>query len=164
MAAISNLVLEVSLDSEGQIKAKVDYDVTFSSAEKSANVRYIERALLYERKGLLDDWYWHVGPDPSGEHEAVDSLVQVWQSVGATPDEHPMDNYVVDFGGFDDLNPNASGAEDHRSFTNYLTHWQRNKLLETGREHPYVLVWLVPKQIGAAFELQKLEIDVGDPA
>ena len=42
-------------------------------------------------------------------------------------------------------------------------HWQRQKLLEVGKEHAYVLVSLRPMHIGAAFKLQQLEIDVGDP-
>jgi len=158
---ISDPVLAMTLDTEGNITAKVDYNITFTTAEKSSNVRFIERATLYDRKGLLDDWGWQAGPDSD---DAVDSLVHLFQNIGGAG-LASMDHFVLDFGGNEDLDPSGPDAEKPRSFTKVLGMVARARLLEVGREHPYVLVFIVPKQIGADFKLSvPLEIDVGDPA
>ncbi len=158
MPTISDLVLEVSLDSEGQIKTKVDYDVAFTAAEKASKVHYTEDAVLYDRRGLIDSWYLNADPDSPGV-DPIEGLVQMWRNIDSAA---PPDNYVLILGTAD-VNPSDPAAEAHRSFEKTLNHWQRNKLIETGREHPYVLVSLLPQQIGATFKLTQLEIDVGDP-
>jgi len=158
---ISDPVLAMTLDTEGTLTASVNYNVTFTAAEKTSNVRFIERATLYDRKGLLDDWGWQAGPDTD---DYVDSLVHVFQNIGGSGLPN-MDKYILDFGSNDDVDPNGPGAETARSFTQVLGLGARHRLLEVGREHPYVLVFIVPKQIGADFKLSRpLEIDVGDPS
>ena len=161
MPTISDPVLAMSLDTEGTLTATVNYGVTFTLTEKSSNVRFIERATLYDRKGLLDDWGWQAGPDSD---DGVESLVHVFQNIGGAGIAS-MDNYILDFGSNDDLDPSGPKAEKPRAFTSILGMGARHRLLEVGREHPYVLVFIVPKQIGADFMLSRpLEIDVGDPA
>jgi hypothetical protein len=159
MPTISDLWLRLALDSEGNITANTTYNVTFTAAEKASKVHYAEEAVLYHRQGLLDDWHFSVNPaltpDPS---DTIDTVIQLLNTDSTTH----ADNYVVIFGG-NEIDPSDPGAEGPRSFEATLTHWQRQKLLEVGREHAYALVSLRPMHIGAAFKLQQLEIDVGDP-
>ena len=96
MPTISDLWLQIALDTEGQITAKTTYNVTFTAAEKASRSTTPRRQVLYHRQGLLDDWHFSVTPDLTPDPtDTIDTVIQLLNTDSTTH----ADNYVVIFYG-----------------------------------------------------------------
>lgn len=149
MPEIQQLDLTVSLDSNGVIAVQVDYTLAFSDAEVAANIAFNERVVLLRRLGGRDLYQLQVAVQPVASQEPGDIADE---TVSVLADETTT---VAAVG----AQPAAA-----RSFRHVLNAEESAELLEVGREHPYVVVSVVPARIRADLQIAELEIDVGDPS
>jgi hypothetical protein len=155
---VQQLDLTMSLDSNGQISAQVDYTLGFSEAEIAADVEFAERAVLLRRLGARDLFSLQAVPGPRAGVQLVHA-----EAPGDLADE-AITVFVDATARFDSLGvPAQAPAEVARSFRHVLTAEEAAALVEVGREHPYVVVTVVPVGITADVQFAQVDIDVGDP-
>jgi hypothetical protein len=153
MPSISNLDLTMSRDTNGMVTARVDFKLQFSEFEIDSNVPITEHVALVRQRGDLDHWELGTGgavPSQAGGGNQADTMIAVLSSSDVDAASLGL----------------SAGAENSvtRSFTHVLTAAERAALLESGPDHPYAVVSVVPNGLSADLKLAAVEtLDVGDP-
>lgn len=159
MPTITSLVLTMSRDSNGVVAAQVDYTLEFTGAEAMANVEFEETALLLRRVGARDPVSEQALPTDQRGTKLV-----ITTAPGDTSDELVATLFkITQQPGPLGVPPTPRGGQFQRTYKSVLSEDELSKLLETGREHPYILVTVVPTDIRPDLQLAQVEIDVGDP-
>jgi hypothetical protein len=150
MATIHDLVLTVSRDSEDRVGIKVTYAVDFTSLEQSVKVVFDENVVLYES----------VGQEDAFEIMVADWIVPTaWvrnRWAKGAPDL-PIANLYQGT-----LTASKSGSAN-RTVERWLTPAELSKLRQSGREHPVVVVEVLPQNVTPDIDVAHVDIDVGDP-
>jgi hypothetical protein len=158
MPTITLLELTMSKNSKGVIAAEVTYTLEFSDAEIAADITFTEHVVLVRRVGLADVYSTPTLPGPAGGVQLV-----VTQIAGDTPDAvvAVLADTTTRFGDLG-VGPAAPAAVD-RAYKHVLSADELAKLVERGREHPYVYVAALPTGISADVQIAAVDIDVDDP-
>jgi hypothetical protein len=159
MPMITSLVLTMSRDSNRVVAAQVDYTLNYTGAEAMANLAFEESALLLRRVGTRDVDSLQTLPVAQGgtrliittaPGDASDELVAVLYKITTHPNA-------------DGVPPTPNGGQVKRTYKHELTGDELSKLLEPGREHPYLLVTVLPTDVKSDIQIAEVDIDVGDP-
>jgi len=159
MPKITSLVLTMSRDSNGVVAAQVDYTLNYTGPEAMANLSFEESALLLQRVGARDPAFLQTLPAAQAGARLIVSTTQ-----GDSSDELVTVLYkITSHPNADGVPPTPNGGRVQRTNRLVLSGDVLAKLLKPGREHPYLLVTVIPTEVMSDIQIAEVDIDVGDP-